>query len=136
MTPKRALTILGSLVTLTVLAAGCSSESGAPEETNDDNEIRTVRPSGGEALPELSAGGFSFGGFEYWPYKEAQPLYPEKIQWGFEAGSPPARVCMAMAARELHKILQDPPASLKQLKEKHRISSFFNWNNDYTGAEA
>lgn len=135
MTPKRALTLLVGLFSLGILAAGCSTETADDAIAGEEDDYRTVRPAGGETLPELSAGGFSFGGFEYWPYKEAQPLYPDKIQWGFEAGSPPARQCMAMAARELHKILQNPPASLLRLKEERRISSFFNWNNDYTGAE-
>ena len=41
---------------------------------------------------------------------------------------------MAEAHARLRKILEDPPQALLDLREKHGVRSFFNWNNDYTGA--
>ncbi|MBN9164579.1 MAG: hypothetical protein J0I07_26695 [Myxococcales bacterium] len=135
---RQIFALLFSLGTITALAAGCSAEAVDEDTATEDDELRRFRPNGengGETLPtQTSINGFYIGGYEYWPYKEAQPLYPEKIQWGFSAGSDPARLCMAEATRALAKILENPPKSLVELREKHRISSFFNWNNDYTGA--
>jgi hypothetical protein len=135
---RRLLLPLVLTVGALTLAAGCSA-GGADETGSQDGELRQTTPedhAAGTAIPEeTTVNGFDFGGFEYWPYKEAQPIYPDKIQWGFEAGSGPARRCMAAGTRELAKILQDPPASLLQLREQHDITSFFNWNNDYTGAQ-
>jgi hypothetical protein len=137
---KRALGLLFCITSITALAAGCSANTTSEDESgSSEDEIRRYRPSGerNETLaPQQSVNGFNIGGFEYWPFKEEQPLYPSKIKWGFSAGSDPARLCMAEANRALGKILQDPPASLVELKTKHNVSSFFNWNNDYTGAEA
>jgi len=95
----------------------CSAEK-APRELSDDEWI----------------GDFHLGGFEYWPYKEPEPLYPDKIRWGFRGGTPQAERCMAAARKELVAILQSPPEELVALRAKHRIQSFFNWNNDYTDA--
>lgn len=132
----RLVTLLLAVGSVTTLIAGCASDT--QEETGtDEGEIRTFRPSRtnpDESLPaSLYVNGYSFSGFEYWPYKHENP-YPDHIQWGFSAGSDPARLCMAEATRSLAKILENPPRSLVQLKEKHGISSFFNWNNDYTDA--
>ncbi len=139
---KRVLGLLFAVSSITVLAAGCATNSEGSDEDeimpSSEDEIRTFRPRGerDESLPtQTSINGFYIGGYEYWPFKEEQPLYPSKIKWGFSAGSDPARLCMAEATRSLARILEDPPASLKQLKEKHNVSSFFNWNNDYTDAE-
>lgn len=136
---RRLFAVLFSLGTLTALAAGCSAEAADDETESGEDELRRFRPNGengGETLPtETSINGFYIGGFEYWPYKEEQPLYPSKIQWGFSSGSDPARLCMAEATRSLAKILENPPKSLLDLREKHGVRSFFNWNNDYTGAE-
>jgi len=136
---RRIFALLVSVGTFTALAAGCSAEAAEDETESAEDELRRFRPNGdngGETLPpQTSINGFYIGGYEYWPYKEQQPLYPEKIQWGFSSGSDPARLCMAEATRSLAKILQDPPQSLLDLRDKHGISSFFNWNNDYTGAE-
>ena len=41
---------------------------------------------------------------------------------------------VGLVHRRLAVILQNPPEQLKKVKEKYRISSFFNWNNDYYGA--
>lgn len=117
---------------MTALASGCSSADES--EVAEDANLTSVRPTD-ETRPEESyINGFSIGGEEFWPYKEAEPIYPNKVQWGFEAGSEPARKCMAEGMRALARILQDPPQSLLQLREKHGIDSFFQWNNDYTGA--
>jgi hypothetical protein len=113
----------------------CSTSSTEPVSQDDD--IRSYSPREVEGVPiETSVNGFYIGGYEYWPFKEEQPLYPSKIQWGYEAGSEPAKKCMAASKRALVEILQNPPAELLELKRKTGISSFFNWNNDYTGAEA
>ena len=136
---RRLLPLVLTFGALTCVAAGCATTSADEEPTSAEDQLREATPAeleGGQSLPEeLDVNGFDFGGFEYWPYKEAQPIYPDKIQWGFEEGSDPARTCMAASTRALAEILQDPPESLLQLREKHHISSFFNWNNDYTGAQ-
>lgn len=130
---KRLFAILVSAGIVTALAAGCSS--GDDAQTGEDANLTTVPPSGSEALPEETfINGFSIGGEEYWPYKEPEPIYPDKVLWGFDSGSDPARKCMADSIRALADILQDPPQSLLELREKHGIDSFFMWNNDYTGA--
>ena len=135
---KRALGLLFCITSITALSAGCSADTTEEDESGQsEDEIRRFRPRGerDESLPtQTSINGFYIGGYEYWPFKEAQPLYPSKIKWGFSAGSDPARLCMAEATRALAKVLENPPASLIELRTKHNVSSFFNWNNDYTGA--
>ena len=83
---------------------------------------------------QYPVGEFVIGGFEYWPWAETPPLYPDKIKWGYKAGTPAAQKCMAAAYRRLIRILENPPQELIDFKKKHGVYSFYNWNNDYTGA--
>jgi hypothetical protein len=112
-------------------AIGC--ETSEPAVSSDDYTL--YQPAEVEnRADDRAVNGFSIGGQEYWPYKEAPPLYPQKIRWGFSAGSAPAQKCMAKAERDLEAILQNPPAELVALKQQTGIASFFSWNNDYTDA--
>jgi hypothetical protein len=134
---RRFLSLSLTFGALTALIAGCSTGDVAEDDdtTSQEGNLTQVSPAD-ETLPEeLMVSDFDFSGFEYWPFAQEQPLYPDKIQWGFEAGSEPGRKCMAASTRAIAEILKDPPASLLKLREEHQISSFFNWNNDYTGAE-
>lgn len=124
--------------TLGVAACGASEQPVADTtEADYADEIRRYRPSKVEEFPQVSvANGFTLGGEEYWPFKETPPLYPSKIQWGYEAGSEPAKKCMAASKTALIAILQNPPPELVELRNKTGIQSFFQWNNDYTGARS
>lgn len=116
---------------LALFACGTTDESG--DTASDD--IKKYKPKEVENFPiETSINGFSLGGYEYWPFKEEQPIYPDKVKWGYNSGSEPAKKCMAAAKTALIEILKNPPAELLELKRKTGISSFFQWNNDYTGA--
>lgn len=122
------------LGTLAVLA--CASTDDTSTGTGED-DIKKYKPKEVENFPtDYSINGFSLGGYEYWPFKEEQPIYPSKVKWGYESGSAPAKKCMAAAKTALIEILKDPPAELLELKRKTGISSFFQWNNDYTDAPA
>lgn len=119
------------------LVACATSTDGANTDAEEADAIRKYKPKQVEDFPrEPAPNGFYFSGQEYWPYKEPQPLYPDKILWGYESGSEPAKKCMAAAQNELLKILNDPPKELLELRDKTGINSFFAWNNDYTGASA
>lgn len=82
-------------------------------------------------------GAFVIADFEYWPYVNGQPSYPDEIGWGYLAGTSQARKCMAAARKNLVEILQDPPEEMVALEAAHGTQgtyAFYNWNNDYTGA--
>jgi hypothetical protein len=107
-------------------------DAGADGDAGDSSVAVTDK-----GFPQsTSVNGYSFGGCEYWPYKVEGSPYPDHIQWGCQSGSAPAQKCMALSMVALAKILQDPPAKLKEFSTKHRITSFFNWNNDMTDAPA
>ncbi|HZO15168.1 MAG TPA: hypothetical protein VFB62_17960 [Polyangiaceae bacterium] len=78
--------------------------------------------------------GWFISSFEYWPYAEGPPAYPDEVGWGFYAGSPEAKKCMAASRAQLVEILADPPPELVAFREAHGVYAFYNWNNDYTGA--
>lgn len=123
--------VLVALASIPFTAMGCAT--GEPDVAADDYTL--YQPAEVEnRADDRFVNGFSLGGQEYWPYKEAPPLYPQKIRWGFSAGSPQAQKCMAKAERDLEAILENPPAELLALKQQASITSFFSWNNDYTGA--
>jgi hypothetical protein len=141
----RSVSVLGfALMAACAVAPKDSGDTGGtldPTASEGDDSastadaIRQYTPTGEELAPVgETINGFSTGGFEYWPYKETPPLYPSKIQWGYDSGSEPAKKCMAAAFADLKEILRDPPPELVQLKEKYGIRSFFNWNNDMTDA--
>jgi hypothetical protein len=92
------------------------------------------RPHEGTMPVEEWINGFVLVNYEYWPYGNGNPSYPDDIGWGFWAGSEPAQACMAEAYYVIRDILQDPPQELLDLKEKHDVYAFFQCNNDYTGA--
>jgi hypothetical protein len=82
-------------------------------------------------------GDFVIAGFEYWPYANGTPNYPDDILWNYPEGTAPARACMAASRKRLKEILQNPPMELVQLKQAYGTQgtyAFYNWNNDYTGA--
>jgi hypothetical protein len=84
-------------------------------------------------------GDFVIADFEYWPYANGAPNYPDDIGWGYSAGTPQAKKCMAAARARLVEILQNPPAEMVALKDAYGTQgtyAFYNWNNDYTGASA
>ena len=113
----------------------CASTDDASGNGSSEEDIKKYKPKEVENFPtDYSINGFSLGGYEYWPFKEAQPIYPDKVKWGYESGSAPAKKCMAASKTALIEILKNPPAELLELKAKTGISSFFQWNNDYTGA--
>lgn len=156
MRPTLGLAISFALVATTALA--CSSKSEGEEAESQEGAYSQYNPrgdagDGGEGGADIqseapgieldangmpknrSMNGFSFGGCEYWPYAVSASPYPNHIVWGCSPGSSPeAQKCMAASMRRLAVILENPPEQLKKVKEKYRISSFFNWNNDYYGA--
>ena len=148
-----AFAVTFALVASTAIA--CSSKSEVDDTESQEGAYSQYDPRGdaGDAGPDVqseapgveldangmpknrSMNGFSFGGCEYWPYAVSANPYPDHIVWGCTPGSSPeAQKCMAAGMRRLAVILQNPPEQLKKVKEKNRISSFFNWNNDYYGA--
>lgn len=137
---------LVALSTVSVVActstADDSTQEGAFTRVNPNDAGPDANSDSGIAVTDkgfpksTSVNGFSFSGCEYWPYKVEGSPYPDHIQWGCQSGSPAAQKCMALSMVELAKILQDPPAKLKEFSTKHRITSFFNWNNDLTDAPA
>lgn len=129
-------TIISTLVILAAVACG-TTETTEDASLSFDDELRTYRPRSVETFPRQDGGsGFYIQGEEYWPWKEAQPIYPNKVQWGYEAGSAPAKKCTAAAKTALLNILRNPPAELVAMKAKTGIDTFFLWNQDYTGARA
>ncbi|MBX3193163.1 MAG: hypothetical protein KF819_39635 [Labilithrix sp.] len=151
---SRAACLVAALVAVSAVA--CSSKGESDEAESQEGAYSQYNPNRGDAgeagasfedeapgielddkgFPKSrSVNGFSFGGCEYWPYAVSANPYPDHIVWGCTPGSSPeAATCMAAGMRRLAVILQDPPPQLAQVKEKYRISSFFNWNNDYYGA--
>lgn len=147
-----------SFVLIATTALACSSKSEVDDTESQEGAYSQYNPrsdagDGGEGGVDVqseapgveldangmpknrSMNGFSFGGCEYWPYAVSASPYPDSIVWGCSPGSSPeAQKCMAAGMRRLAVILQNPPEQLKKVKEKYRISSFFNWNNDYYGA--
>jgi hypothetical protein len=83
-------------------------------------------------------GRFTISDFEYWPWKEKDPIYPDKVLWGYKAGTPAAMKCMTEARKVLVDILtNDVPPELEELRVAHPgVRSFYNWNNDMTDAPA
>jgi hypothetical protein len=103
------------------------------------------------APAELNSGrrinGFALTGFEYWQWKKPDPYDGgNEVAWGYNGDGEPAtgvmptdasRACMAESFRTLEAILtKDPPAELKDLKTKHKVTQFWFWNNDMTDAKA
>ena len=94
----------------------------------------------GEAAKTQKAGeiikNFGISDFEYWPWKEPEPIYPDKVQWGYGAGSPAAKKCTTEARKVLWNILKnDVPPELEELRQAHpEVDTFYNWNNDMTDA--
>jgi hypothetical protein len=89
----------------------------------------------GAAPPDTeSVNGFYISSFEYWPWNNGAPSYPDDIGWGFYAGSEAAKNCMAASRAQLVEILNDPPPELLEFKKQHGVYAFYNWNNDYTDA--
>lgn len=157
---SRAPFLLTAISLLALSAAACSSQGADDQAESSEGAYSQYDPravadggaEGGEAgtIADEAPGielddqgfpknryvnGFSFSGCEYWPYAVSASPYPDHIVWGCQPGSSPeARTCMAAGMRRLAVILQDPPPELLAVKEKYRISSFFNWNNDYYGA--
>lgn len=130
----RSLFISSVFLGLLAVFACASTEDNSGNGSSED-DIKKYKPKEVENFPtDYSINGFSLGGYEYWPFKEEQPIYPDKVKWGYESGSAPAKKCMAAAKTALIEILKDPPAELLELKAKTGISSFFQWNNDYTDA--
>ena len=145
--------LFGVALVLSAVACGSTTTEEGDVESADNNYTRydpnradagdggASDEAPGVALDEngmprqRTINGFSFGGCEYWPVARSASPYPDHIVWGCSPGSSPqAHTCMAASMRRLAVILQDPPPELLQLKERYRISSFFNWNNDYYGA--
>ena len=94
----------------------------------------TPKPTPNSLPTEEWVKGFLLVDFEYWPYKDGPPSYPDDIGWTFGSGSEPAEACMAEAYEDLVQILQDPPQELIDLREEKDVYAFYIWNNDYTGA--
>lgn len=125
--------VLSASVLLAVVA--CSTSEVSTTDDAYEDAIRAYRPTNLTSFPRQdAANGFYFQGEEYWPYKEAEPIYPSKVQWGYESGSAAAKKCMAQSKIDLIEILKNPPAELLELKQKTGIDTFFFWNNDFTGA--
>lgn len=104
-----------------------------------DGEPCTPKPAPNVLPGEEWFGQFVIADYEYWPYNNGQPSYPDDIGWGYLAGTPQAKACMAEARENLVEILEDPPAELVLLNTTHDTQgtyAFYNWNNDYTDAAA
>ena len=107
------------------------------------------RPAPARVPASQKLGKYQIGNFEYWPYKHPNP-YPSYTICGFDGeqecgwngpakGMPPepARQCMAEARAVLVDILtNDVPPELDELRTKHGVFKFWNWNNDMTDAPA
>jgi hypothetical protein len=148
----RRIVSLAVVASVAIAAAACGTAHTAEDaESSEDNYTRYAPEGGADAsvadeapgieldsngMPkERSIDGFSFGGCEYWPFAVSASPYPDHIVWGCSPGSSKeAHACMAASMRRLAVILKDPPPELLELRERYRISSFFNWNNDYYGA--
>lgn len=108
----------------------CDSET-VGKLTCNAGEAASTQPS------SQTIGRFTISDFEYWPWKEKDPIYPDKVLWGYKAGTPAAKKCMTEARAVLVDILtNDVPPELEELRAKHRVRSFYNWNNDMTDAPA
>ena len=125
-------------------AGGAGGAGGTVEACGScDNPCPGEPCTPGEAPASLPGeewiNGFVIADFEYWPYANGAPNYPDDIGWGYLAGTPQARACMAESRKKLVEILQDPPAEMVALKDTYGTQgtyAFYNWNNDYTGAAA
>ena len=132
----------GSGGSTTTASGGMGGAGGVPEACGScDNPCEGEPCVPGEAPPFLSGeewfGDFVIADYEYWPYNNGNPSYPDDIGWGFKAGSPQAQKCMAESRKILVEILQDPPMELVLLKDTFGTQgtyAFYNWNNDYTDA--
>jgi len=94
----------------------------------------TPKPAPSTLPTEDWVKGFVLVNYEYWPYADGAPSYPDDIGWSYKSGSAPAEACMAEAYEDLVQILQDPPQELLDLKKEKNVYAFYMWNNDYTGA--
>ena len=109
----------------------CESETMPGKSTCLPGDVTKSPPD------KQTIGKFVISSFEYWPWKLPEPIYPDKVQWGFEAGGPEAKKCMLEARKVLVDILKnDVPPELEELRTKHDVYTFYNWNNDMTGAPA
>jgi hypothetical protein len=128
-------------------STGAGGHAGAPAEqpveptcdqTCDNlctpHDPCTPKPAPSSLPTEEWVNGFVLVNYEYWPYDNGPPSYPDDIGWSYVAGSEPAEACMAEAFEDLVQILQDPPDELLELKKTKNVYAFYLWNNDYTGA--
>ncbi len=127
------------------ILAACSSETVSQGDDNftensdlpscDDLTAKLCNPEGAQSNTGYEhVSGYSTGGVEYWPYAQPQPLYPDKIQWGYEAGSEAAQKCQGASLYRLTKYLASPPTELIKFSERTGVRGFYQWNNDMTGA--
>lgn len=105
----------------------CRSASGAA--------VCTPALAPNELSERETIGDFIVSSYEFWPHAAGDPVPPEKVGYGYAAGSGPARACAAEARKVLVEILKTrPPSSLARLREKHGVRAFFQQNHDMTGA--
>lgn len=115
----------------------CNCPTTCQNET-DPKKLTCIPGPAPATIPDKQTiGSYVVSSYEFWPWKLPEPIYPDKVQWGYAAGGPEAQKCVAEARKVLVNILaHDVPPELDELRTKHGVRTFYNWNNDMTGAPA
>lgn len=116
-------------------APSCNCPSTCANENEPKKMTCIPRPAPENIPDKQTIGEYVVSSYEFWPWKLPEPIYPDKVQWGYAAGGPEAKKCVAEARRVLVNILKnDVPPELDELRTKHGVKTFYQWNNDMTGA--
>ncbi|MCA9589504.1 MAG: hypothetical protein KC657_29550 [Myxococcales bacterium] len=109
----------------------CPSHCRAP----DGKAVCNPAAAPAEVSDRETIGDYIVSSYEYWPWKETDPIEPSKVHWGYDSGSGAARACIAEARKVLVDILKNGvPPELEKLREMHGVRAFYQMNHDMTGA--
>ncbi len=128
----------------------CACPNTCASTTESDGRLVCKPAAPPETLPEgQQIGKYQITGYEYWQWKKKDPYAGgDEVAWGYNGDGEPqanppvlptdaSRACMAESRKVLEDILtNDVPPELDELRVKHKLVAFWQWNNDMTDTKA